>query len=63
MDSVSEEVRVTILGGVREVRVGIGVMNSSCASISCHLKFRRYHFQRIHNPHPGTPESGCFSLG
>jgi len=30
------EVRVTIGGGVREVRVGID-MNSSCASLSCHL--------------------------
>jgi len=43
MDSVSEEVRVAILGGVPEVCVGIGVMNSSCASLSCHL-FRRCHF-------------------
>jgi len=37
MNSVPEEVRVTVRDGVREVCVGIGGMNSSCASISCHL--------------------------
>jgi len=30
-------------GGVREVRLGIGVMNSSCVVIVS-LKFRRYYF-------------------
>jgi len=49
------EVRVMILDDVREVRVGIDDMNSSCASLSCHLISVGITFRN-------SPVSGCWLI-